>query len=348
MRIDYDGDNDRTFGLVLGSGRVQAISILDGTQVRNAQDSISDIGVRFAPLLIASGIGLWTACSAIFAQTLAKIPPLSQFADILLVTIFPCALLVLIRRRELSQLGSRSWLALIAGSWSGPVLGMLCFRYAAAGQSNMTATVLVKTLQPLIVLSLAYLSLREKPNARVWLAIVLTISGTYLVSFGFTSISNEQSIFDVTPITYGILATILGALSTVGNRAVARSVSPTLLTSLRCLLSAALVIPLAMFLEPNDFQFGHLVSGFGGGWWGFVIVSLIGSILGSVLYYRGLRNTAAVGAAIAESIAPLLAYVITWVGLGATASIGQLLGVGSIFLAILIVQPRDLSRSVAV
>jgi drug/metabolite transporter (DMT)-like permease len=321
---------------------------VDGTQVRNAQDSSSDIGVRFAPLLIASGIGLWTACSALFAPALVKIPPLSLFAVILLITVLPCALLVLIHRRELSQLGSRSWLALIAGSWSGPVLGMLCFRYAAAGQSNMTATVLVKNLQPLIVLALAYLSLREKPNLRVWLAIVLTISGTYLVSFGVTPVSNEQGVFDVTPIAYGVLATILGALSTVGNRAVARSLSAILLTSLRCLVSAALVIPLAMFLEPNDFQFGNIVGTFGNGWLGFVMVSLIASLFGSVLYYRGLKNTAAVGAAIAESVAPLTAYVVTWVGLGATASNGQLLGVGSIFLAILIVQPRNLSLSVAV
>jgi drug/metabolite transporter (DMT)-like permease len=113
-------------------------------------------------------------------------------------------------------------------------------------------------------------------------------------------------------------------------------------------VSAALVIPLAMFLEPNDFQFGNIVGTFGNGWLGFVMVSLIASLFGSVLYYRGLKNTAAVGAAIAESVAPLTAYVVTWVGLGATASNGQLLGVGSIFLAILIVQPRNLSLSVAV
>lgn len=232
-------------------------------------------------------------------------------------------------RDFLKNLSLKGWLALLVISWGGSGLATVLFTEGFA-QGNPTTVILLQKTQPLIVILLAGLLLKERLDNRFWPLFGVALVGTYLVSFNtfdpFWTLGGDQ----VQAAGLALGAAALWGASTVMGRYLLGSGSFSTVTAGRFLFALPFLFGLALWRGAggetvNAIQFdpGRLF-----------LMALIPGLLAMLIYYQGLSRTEASYATLAELAFPATAVIVNWFFLDARITLTQGLGFAILWAAI--------------
>jgi drug/metabolite transporter (DMT)-like permease len=221
------------------------------------------------------------------------------------------------------RLTGRQRLAMLGVGAGASALATTLFTLAFTKGDAITPLVLQK-LQPLFAIGLAGLLLGERLHRRYLLFVVPALAGAWLLTFPdplHVGLASAEAAL------LAVGAAALWAGGTVLGRLVSTELDPTTLTVLRFAigLPTAVVIALATGtswrVAPAD-------------WPAVVALALIPGLLALLLYYRGLRRTAASRATLAELAFPATAALVGVFALGERFALTQWLGVALVAAAV--------------
>ncbi len=254
--------------------------------------------------LVALGAGLW-GTDALFRRSLAQqvSAPTLVFAEHLVLVLVLSPFLMR-SFRAFSGLTGRSKAAVIAIGAGASALATTLFTVAfkiSSENGDYVTPVVVQHLQPLFAIAGAVLILGEKVRSRFAYFAVPAILGVWLLAF--------PDPFDITVSRIGVVLLALGAAvlwagGTVLGRMVATELRPVELTTLRFAfgLPAAAVI---VAVTGHSFWVPDVSSSVA-----VIELALVPGLLAMVLYYVGLRRTAASRATLAELAYPLTGAIV--------------------------------------
>lgn len=199
------------------------------------------------------------------------------------------------------------------------------FALSAAHYDYVTPLVLQK-LQPVVAVLLAVLILRERLRVTYAYYAVPALAGAWLLTFDKPF---DVEVSELKVAAFALGAAVLWAAGTVLGRMVSFSLSPQETTALRYvfgLLGAVGVVQVTDAAWAPGW--GNVV--------GLILLALIPGLIALLIYYRGLRNTPASRATLAELAFPATAAI---VGLTLPHAVmltwSQWLGFGVLVLAVL-------------
>lgn len=285
-----------------------------------------------------SSLALVAVAAALFGtEGLLRQPLLSDMsvasivlAEHLLLALFAVPV-VIAQRAVLARLALRTWGVLIvigAGASGGAALLFT----KALDSGNPTTASLLQNTQPLFVVFLAMLLLKERLTRVYWPCLAVSITGAYLLSFGTTNTLTALSRDDMFAAAFALGAAALWASGTVLGRLVLSDLSYVTLTAVRIVFAL-------VFLTGVGLQQGAVNETFTG-----IVESplqlgasaLIPGLVAVLLFYRGLRGTKASYAVLAEFMYPAAALIGNWMVLGAVLSPLQAIGCTLLVTTILI------------
>ncbi len=233
-------------------------------------------------------------------------------------------------RASLRSLTRGQWALLLFVSWGGSALATWLYTLSFTLGAPLTSLLLQKT-QPVFALILAGWALKERRAPGFWVWCALALAGAY----GLVGATTLPSWGDVRWMQAGcaVGAAMLWGGATVAGRALTGSLSAATLAGARFALAVPALALLAFATRGGG---GHGAGSAGGpGSWGLLLaIVLLPDLLGMALYYKGLRDTPASVATLAEMCYPLTALVIgvsvQHARLGAGQWLGLALLVGSV------------------
>jgi len=266
--------------------------------------------------LVALGAGLW-GTDALFRNSLAQQVSAQTlvFAEHLVLVLVMLPFLPRSVRAfgRLTGTGRTAVVAIGAGASAvATTLFTMAFKISSSGGDFVTPVV-VQHLQPLFAIAGAVLLLGERVRTQFAVFAAPGVLGVWLLAFPNPF---HVSISRLSVVLLALAAAILWAGGTVLGRMLAVELEPVELTTLRF----AFGLPAAALLV--------LVSG--GSFWvptlgstGAVIgLALVPGLLAMVLYYTGLRRTAASRATLAELVYPVTGAIVgIALGAGGTGSL---------------------------
>lgn len=245
-------------------------------------------------------------------------------AEYLLLALF--AVPVVIRQREsLARLSWRTWSVLLIIGTGSSGAGALLFTKALESGNPTTASLLQNT-QPLFVVFLAVLLLKERLARIYWPCLGVALVGAYLLSFGTTNTLAALSREDLVAAGLALGAAALWASGTVLGRLVLSELSYVTLTAMRILFA----LPFLALVAVPQGAVRESFSGLAASPVRLSVAALVPGLIAMLLFYRGLAGTRASYAVLAEFMYPTAALVGNWVVLGAV--ITPLQGLGCLLL----------------
>lgn len=251
-----------------------------------------------------------------------------HFFDVLIV--LP---LLLLNWRELKKLSFKEWLAILTIAIGGSALASIAFTQAFH-YVNPSVAILLQKLQPFIAIGLASLLLKETLAPRFWLWATLAVAGAYVISFpGIIPQTYPGETFNVN--LMGVLLALVAAFfwgaSTVLGKYVLNTINFKLMTSLR--FSIAFVFLLLLNTWQHSFPEWNTLTSTDISF--LIIIAVVSGVVSLFIYYRGLEQTQASVATLAELGFPLAAVLINWLFIpgGALVPI-QVAGVAVLLLAV--------------
>lgn len=274
--------------------------------------------------LVAVAAALW-GTDAIFRLPLAENTAASTvvFAEhAILVVVLSPFLLRAFRAFSGAPIGAR-WAAVgigVGASAVATVLFTLSFRYG-----DPITPVVTQKLQPVIAMIGAAILLRERLRPRFALFALPALIGIWLLTFPDPL---QISISRVPVVLLALGAAVLWAAGTVLGRWASTSFTTVELTTLRF----AIGLPASAVM----------VAATGSPWWvadlrstgSVAALALVVGLLAMLLYYRGLRNTAASRATLAELAFPLTAALVGLAWFDRVLDTSQWIGAGIVVLCV--------------
>lgn len=242
-------------------------------------------------------------------------------------------------RRVLATLSKQNWLVLLIIGWGASGGAALLFTQAL-NAGNPTTASLLQNAQPLIVVLLALILLKERLPRSYWPCLVASIVGVYLLSFATIRPVSGLALGELHAAGYAIGAAALWASGTVLARLVLRDISFVTLTAARI----AIALPFLFVVAVYDGSVGQTVSGIGTSPVRLLSAALIPGLFGLLLFYRGLSGTNASCATLAEFTYPAAAIVGNWMVLGTTIAPLQILGCLMLLASIVVLVQRGMSQ----
>jgi drug/metabolite transporter (DMT)-like permease len=276
---------------------------------------------RYAVLLVVLGSILW-GTDSVFRRPLSQ--ELSPVTIVFLEHLILCLLLFPFLggiRALLGRLNRKHVAALLFISIGGSVVATSIFTYGIK-YGNPSVVVLLQKTQPVFAVLLARLFLGEKPKAWFWLCLVPALAGAALVSLPDWKAGVRFGVQARLSIAAALGAACLWGSSTVFGRYVVLRLPALKLTALR-LLTALPLLTILFFVQPPAQRAipvrGSLIAL-------LLAMALFSSLAGLVLYYRGLQETRASVASVAEAAFPLTAVIMNWLVLGIGLAPPQMVG----------------------
>ncbi len=258
-------------------------------------------------------------------------------AEHILLCVFAVPVLVA-QWRVLAALSKRNWFVLLVIGWGASGGAALLFT-KALDTGNPTTVSLLQNAQPLIVVLLALILLKERLPTAYWPCLIASIFGVYLLSFATLGPVSGLALGELQATAYAIGAAALWASGTVLARLVLRDITFVILTAARI----AFALPFILIVAIYDGSIRHTASGIENSPVQLLGAALIPGLIGMLIFYRGLSGTTASCAVLAEFTYPAAAIVGNWMILGTT--IAPLQGVGCmILLAAIFVLVQHSSR----
>ena len=293
-------------------------------------------GRTWGPVWVAAGASLW-GTDALLRRPLTS--TLSSPQIVLSEHLILTAVLLPTCWRARGQwlgLGWLQWGAVLGIAWGGSALGTICFTEAIKIGNPTTAVFLQKT-QPLFAALLARLLLKEPLGRRFWLVLAAAVLGAYFVSFGDRLRVPSLDSVQAPAAMLALAAAALWGSSTVLGRFSLNSLSFSTLTALRLITATPFLlalawsrpVPVVTSLDPRQ-----AIT--------LLLMALLPGLAALLIYYKGLGQTRASFAAVAELSFPATATLLNWVFLGAHVSLLQAAGFALLWVVILNLekQPR--------
>lgn len=297
--------------------------------------------ILLPPFFIMLAAGLWAIDALFRTQLTFTIPPASivffeHFLGFLILS--PVFFRNIDKIKSLTKL---EWLNVIAMTVVSSTLGTILFTEALArsfvAQDYVTPILLLK-FQPIFVIGLSALFLKEKITIRFIALAILALIGSYMISFGTEAISislqGKELVF-----LLAIGAAFCWGIGTILSKNALKKLDFPEATALRFLLAipVALIFAFGLRQTHNFFSlnFDQL--------WRFVIIASITGGVGSlILYYRGLKYTEAKVSSIAELMFPIVSIIIAITtlnpyGAPQTLSMANIFGIIILLVSILLV-----------
>jgi len=287
---------------------------------------------KYGPYLIFFAAMLW-ATDAPFRVHLTKelssnfIVLGEHFVDVL------CVLPLLIMGfSEIKKLSYKEWIAVVVIAVGGSALASVAFTQAFH-YVNPSVAILLQKLQPLIAIGLAASILGERVNKYFWLWAVAALVGAYIISFPGLKpelFPGEQFNPNLLGVGLALTAAVLWGASTVLGKFVLNKVNFKVMTSLRFVLAFVFLLilnltqrtlPVFSKVTPTD-------------WLYIVIIAVTSGVVSLFIYYKGLENTKASVATLAELGFPMAAVIVNWYFLKEGLVPMQLLGMAILLFSV--------------
>lgn len=230
----------------------------------------------------------------------------------------------------LRSLSFKTWAHVALLSLVSSVGGTILFTQALSASfatGDFITPLLLQKLQPLLVIVLARIILKEKLHKQFFVWAPIALIGSYLMSFGLTvphiSLTNKELV-----VLLSLGAAACWGSGTIISKLLLTKFSPRDATFLRFLaaipLSFGIAITLRQYAAPSALSPLDLLR--------FVAISVTTGAAALLLYYQGLAKTRAHIATIAELMFPLVSVLIGITALnpyGApqTLSVPQIVGI---------------------
>lgn len=284
---------------------------------------------KLGPWLVALAAILW-AVDAPFRKFLTQ--DLSSTTIVFMEHLVITALVLIFFKRYFSEfrhLTWREWLAVIFIAFGGSALATVFFTQSFH-YINPSVAILLQKTQPFIAILLAAVLLREKLSPRFWLWAGVGILGAYLLSFPELRVSGLEFSGGVAGIVLALSAAFLWGGSTVMGRLVLRKLSYPAMTALRFVGALLFLFLLELYFR----SLGEIGRASGKDWLYVAIIAVLAGFVSLFIYYRGLRDTRASIATIAELAFPFAAVAVNWIFLDASLEWGQIAGSVILVLAV--------------
>lgn len=270
--------------------------------------------------LVVLGAALW-GTDPLFRQWLALQLPASAIVLVeqLLPALIVAPFIVRGLRRARQTFTAGDWAALVVVGCGASALATLLFTQAFS-YGVPTTPILLQQLQPLFVLMLARLMLRERLQRRFWAYLLGGVAGAYLIAFPRPG---DVSLRGWMPALLSVVAAGLWGAGTVLGRRLGAKLPFAELTGLR--LFFGLIAAGAVVIIEGD---GHFLLHLGGkSSMALVALALVPGLLALLVYYRGLRGTPASAATLGELAFPLTALIVDYLAFHAVLTASQWFGV---------------------
>lgn len=227
-------------------------------------------------------------------------------------------------------LSKKTWIQVLLLSLVSSVGGTVLFTQALASSfatGDFITPLLLQKLQPIIVIVLAAIVLKEKLDKKFLLWAPLALLGSYLMSFGLTkpqlTFAGKELV-----VILSLGAALCWGTGTILSKALLSHYTYKQMTFLRFLaaipLAFIVAVSLGQFMLPGLLTFDHVVR--------LTIISLSTGAVALLIYYAGLAKTNAHIATIAELMFPMVSILIgvTWLnpyGAPQTLSLIQITGI---------------------
>lgn len=287
---------------------------------------------KYAPFLVLFAAMLW-ATDAPFRLHLTE--GLSSNFIVLgehFIAILFILPILLLNWRELKKLKLKEWLAVLFIAIGGSALASVAFTQAFH-YLNPSVAILLQKLQPFMVIGLAAIVLKETLGRRFWLFAIVSIVGAYLISFPNLipqTYPGETFNANLLGVGLALVAAFFWGASTVFGKLVLNKTNFKVMTGLR--FSVAFVFLIFLNLFQQSFPDWSTVTTTD-----YLFIGIIGITSGVVslfIYYKGLENTTASVATMAELGFPLGAVVVNWIFLGAILLPMQIFGMAILLLGV--------------
>lgn len=243
--------------------------------------------------------------------------------------------LVLLDRPHLRSLGRRDWAALLALSLFGTALPTLLY-FAALGIIPASTAMLLFRTEPIFVIALSVLVLRQRIAMRVWLLTLAAVFFAYLIAVGHLEPPPLDS-----QATQGALlmlaSTALYAGATLLGKALLDKVSPLVLVWLRFSLALPLLL---VFFGRQSLAVGLLLHA--PDWFWLLWMGGISSGLAYVFYYKGLQASNAVIASIIILLGPVTGVTLSVLLLHEHFTSLQVAGIAGLLVTMVFLSTSDL------
>jgi DME family drug/metabolite transporter len=291
-------------------------------------------------LVVAGAAALWGS-DALFRRGLALELPAATVVFVEHAILVLLTLPLLVRGvRATRSFSIRDWVALTIIGVGASATATILFTQAFAYESPTTPLLLQK-LQPVIAIAGARLLLGERLLPRYALYFFAALTGAYLISFPDPW---AVSVDALVPALLAIGAAVLWGLGTVLGRHLSVKIDFTSLTALRF----AVGLPAAAVILLVQGATSTLSILDGSSLLALVLLALVPGLVALLLYYRGLRQTPAAAATLAELAFPLSAITVNYLAFGTTLAATQWLGMVILLATITIMGLRSARGSEAV
>ncbi|MCM2675659.1 DMT family transporter [Alkalicoccobacillus plakortidis] len=229
-----------------------------------------------------------------------------------------------INRHELKGLKKSHIGALLFISWGGSALATLLFT-AGLTYGNINAVLLLQKMQPLFAIILARILLKEMFPRHFSILVVVALIGTYFLTFGFSlPIGHLDEVIQMGSILSLAAAALWGG-STVMGRLLLKQMKFETVTSLRFVLAIPFItlimlVQNAAWTLPNDSTAMTLIGV------NLLLSALLPGLFSMLLYYKGLTNTKASVATLAELSFPMTGMLVNWLVFQESVTTAQFTG----------------------
>jgi len=207
--------------------------------------------------------------------------------------------------KSVRSLTGKNWAVLLSMTVVSSVLGTLLFTEALArsfAEFDFVTPLLLQKLQPLFVILLSALFLKEKITPTFLLLAGCAIVGSYLISFGFQPIQFEL-IGKELVVALALGASLAWGGGTILSKHALKHISFPTLAALRFLLAVPVAFLFSLILgQSYDLRAIEIIQ------WGrfLIIAGVTGGAFAIFWYYRGLAHIPARLSTIAELMFPVV------------------------------------------
>lgn len=281
-------------------------------------------GSRGGVWLVALGAALW-GVDPLFRILLLKYFTSSQIVlmEHLLLLLYSVPVLW-IYRGKIHGLTLKHIVALLFISWGGSAIATIMFTSAFA-HGDLNGVLLLQKLQPLFAILMARWILKERLPARFSIFIVMALVGTYLLTFGLSFPFNGLSEFGVVGGLLSIGAAALWGGSTVMGRLLLDKLPFESVTALRFILALPLLF-FTTWMGGEAWHFPTQTTDWAAVSINLVLQAFLPGLFSLLLYYRGLSNTKASFATLAELFFPAIGVFVNWLVFHQNITLAQIAG----------------------
>lgn len=219
---------------------------------------------------------------------------------------------------ELKKLRYIDWIYIIIIGSMVSIGGIVCFSQAFL-YINPAIVILLQKLQPVIVIGLSTVFLKERFSPWFYIFSFLGIVSAYFLSFGFNPIRLD---FNFYGITLSLLSVIFWGVGTViGKKLLSTSISSFNLTVLRYYVGTVFILSIIFIkhLYIGEDIVKNISDIFKNYTLLFPVIYMAlvsGGLLSLYLYYIGLNRIKASLSSVLELSFPILSIVFSWIFLG--------------------------------